>query len=237
MMSKSYRQEVFDAVVKANTIHNFKLNFLSDSVSVDSIWNLIKFITTCTSQALVWLLAYSKPWYNIAGFASMVLLRLLNALVHVISCLTHEGSGKTLGKRNSLCGSLVLTAHLLLCCMDGDSTSHTWAIDETLKVQIFFWGPSLETQILKDIIQYSLWTVHPAGRFLVWKFVQDTGEIFTYNQIPFEIKSSQTSFAIFAIFLFFVPTPHFLKISQSHHVFHLLVNRSHFQVPEKRFKY
>ena len=118
MMSKSYRLEAFDDVVKANTIHNFKLNFFSDSISVDSIWDLIKFITTCTSQTLVWLLAYSKPWYNIAGFASMVLLRLLNALVRVISCLTLEGSGKTLGKRNSLCGSQVLTAHLLLCCMD-----------------------------------------------------------------------------------------------------------------------
>ena len=47
------------------------------------------------------------------------------------------------GKRNSFSGSIVLTAHLLLCCMGWDSRPHTWAIDETL-----------ETQILKDITDH-----------------------------------------------------------------------------------
>ena len=42
----------------------------------------------------------------------MVLLRSLDELVPVISCLKHEESDKMVGKRNSLSGSTVLTEHL-----------------------------------------------------------------------------------------------------------------------------
>ena len=66
----------------------------------------------------------------------MVLLRSLNELVRVISCLTHEESDKMVGRRNSLSGSTVLTEYLsasVACYMDRDSTPQTWAVDETLK--------------------------------------------------------------------------------------------------------
>lgn len=50
---------------------------------------------------LAWLLAYSKSWGFIAVFDSMVLLRSLNELVYVMSCLAHKEPDKMVGKRNS----------------------------------------------------------------------------------------------------------------------------------------
>lgn len=64
----------------------------------------------------------------------MGLLRSLNALVHVIFCLTHEEPDKMMEKRNSLSYSIILTAHLSLYCMDRDFRSHNCAVDETLEI-------------------------------------------------------------------------------------------------------
>ena len=46
------------------------------------------------------MLAYSKPWDAITGFANVASLKSLNALVCVISGLTHDECYKMMGKRN-----------------------------------------------------------------------------------------------------------------------------------------